>query len=319
MKLLGLDIQFAKKQKPAFEPTARNQYVSSFNSSVISEKYNVGLATRKASFEDYREIYFANVDVQKIVDKIGKGLADAVAYNPLNIDVSLIYKSRVIFGFELLKSYTAVDLFRFKRQIGNSLVSNSENITISDFTSLTPAPFLLENSYLYGLLEVINLYQNALAMSGNVLRNPLPELFITEKLESDYFRNKIAAEKKAQIEGFEKIIELEAGVRDSNEMSLNFNEWKNRVYMTPNDIKVTQLKPLNVNDMAIETVKKIYEETICKPFDFPELLLTTDNSTYSNIETAVKEQMEQCIRTNQDLLADYVSNNIIAFKDEIRI
>lgn len=44
-------------------------------------------------------------------------------------------------------------------------------------------------------------------------------------------------------------------------MALTYNEWKNRVYMTPNEVKVTQLKPLNVNDLAIETVKKIYEET----------------------------------------------------------
>ena len=316
MKLFGLNIEYSKKSKPAFEPTARNQYLSSFNSSVISEKYNVGIATRKASFEDYREIYFANTDVQKIVDKIGKGIADAVVYNPLDIDVALLYKCRAIFGFELLKGFKVVDLFKYKRQIGNSLVSNSESIQIENFTSLTPAPFLLENSYLYGLLEVINLYQNALAVSGNILRNPLPELFITEKLESDYFRNKVARQKQSEIEGYKDIATLEAGVRDANEMALTYNEWKNRVYMTPNEVKVTQLKPLNVNDLAIETVKKIYEETVCKPFDFPELLLNTDNSTYSNIESAVNEQMKQCLRTNQDLLGDYVKNGIIQFTNE---
>ena len=319
MKLFGLEINYSKRSKPAFEPTARNQYVSAFNSSVISEKYNIGIATRKASFEDYREIYFVNTDVQKIVDKIGKGIADAVIYNPLNIDVALIYKCRAIFGFELLKGYKVIDLFNYKRQIGNSIVSNSESLQIDNFTSLTPAPFLLENSYLYGLLEVINLYQNALAVSGNVLRNPLPELFITEKLESDYFRNKAARQKQAEIEGYKDIAALEAGVRDANEMALTYNEWRNRVYMTPNDVRVTQLKPLNVNDMAIETVKKIYEETICKPFDFPELLLNTDNSTYSNIESAVNEQMKQCLRTNQDLLGDYVKNGIIQFNDETGI
>lgn len=316
MKLFGLEINYSKRSKPAFEPTARNQHVSAFNSSVISEKYNIGIATRKASFEDYREIYFVNTDVQKIVDKIGKGIADAVIYNPLNIDVALIYKCRAIFGFELLKGYKVIDLFNYKRQIGNSIVSNSESLQIDNFTSLTPAPFLLENSYLYGLLEVINLYQNALAVSGNVLRNPLPELFITEKLESDYFRNKAARQKQAEIEGYKDIAALEAGVRDANEMALTYNEWRNRVYMTPNDVRVTQLKPLNVNDMAIETVKKIYEETVCKPFDFPELLLNTDNSTYSNIESAVNEQMKQCLRTNQDLLGDYVKNGIIQFNDE---
>ena len=317
MKLFGLEINSSKKSKPTFEPTQKYVYTSSYNASVINEKYVNGIATRKASFEDYREIYFSNVDVQKIVDKIGKGIADSVIYNPLDIDVSLLYKCRVVFGFELLKGFAPVDLFRFKKQVGNSLVSNSQSIEIANFSSLTPAPFLLENSYLYGLLEVINLYQNAVAVAGNVLKHPLPELFISEKIEADYFQNQAALKKQSEING--ELTSIQAGVRDANIEALYNEQWSNRVYMSPNDVKVTQVKPLNVNDMAIETVKKIYEETICKPFDFPALLLNTDNSTYSNIESAVDAQMKQCIRTNQDLLSDYVKNNIIQFNNETGI
>ena len=76
-----------------------------------------------------------------------------------------------------------------------------------------------------------------MAVSGNVLRNPLPELFITEKLESDYFRNKAARQKQLKLKGYKDIAALEAGVRDANEMALTYNEWRNRVYMTPNDVK----------------------------------------------------------------------------------